>query len=213
MGDTLGFHNITVIAGGKIERWETIKNALAAVNHQATHIAVHDAARPLVSREIIDRVLLAASDYDAVIPAVTCSATLKRTAALDPSENKSESDPLDAILGSAGKVQVNVRKVTQTVDRSNIALVQTPQVFKRELLTKAYAAIDDGQVSTQQITDDAGLVETLGQTVYVVEGDPINLKITEPADYDLAQIIASARKQNEAASLAKKRLFGHDDDE
>jgi len=211
-GDTLGFHNITVVTGGKIERWETIKNALAAVNNQATHIAVHDAARPLVSRDLIDRVFSAAQDYDAVIPAVTCTATLKRTAALDASENKSETDPLDAILGSAGKVQIQVRKVTQTVDRNNIALVQTPQVFKRELLTKAYAAIDDSQVSTQQITDDAGLVEAMGQTVYVVEGDPINLKITEPADYDLAQIIALAHKQNNAASLAKKRLFGHDDE-
>jgi 2-C-methyl-D-erythritol 4-phosphate cytidylyltransferase len=211
-GDALGFHGVTVVPGGKIERWETIKNALAAVSDKATHIAVHDAARPLVSVELINRAFEAAKDYAAVIPGVTCSATLKRTAALDDAEDKAKVDPLDAILGSAGKIQVSVRKVCQTVDRKDIVLVQTPQVFERKLLEKAYAAIDDGTADTKQITDDAGLVEAMGQTVYVVEGEQINLKITEPADYALAQIIANSRKETTAASLAQKRLFAHDDE-
>lgn len=211
-GDALGFHGVTVVPGGKIERWETIKNAIAAVNDTATHIAVHDAARPLVSNDLITRCFEAAKDYPAIIPGVTCSATLKRTAPLSDDENKAKVDPLDAILGGAGKVTVNVTKVTHTLDRSHVVLVQTPQVFERSLLEKAYRAIDDGTADTKQITDDAGLVEAMGQTVYVVEGEQTNLKITEPADYELAQLIAGAKKQSDAASLAKKRLFAHDDD-
>ncbi len=211
-GDTLGFHGVTIVAGGKIERWETIKNALAAVNDNATHIAVHDAARPLVSNELINRTFQAAKDYPAVIPGVKCSATLKKTAPLADDESKAKTDPLDAILGSAGKVTVDVTKVTQTLDRTNVVLVQTPQVFERSLLEKAYQSIDDGNTDTSQITDDAGLVEAMGQTVYVVDGEQVNLKITEPADYELAQIIANARKESSAATLAKKRLFADDDD-
>lgn len=211
-GDTLSFHGVTVIAGGKIERWETIKNALAAVKDSATHIAVHDAARPLISPELVTRTFEAAKDYPAVIPGIACSATLKRTADLGEDEIKTKTDPLDAILGGAGKIQVNVRKVTQTVDRKDVVLVQTPQVFERTLLEKAYASIDDGDVSTGQITDDAGLIEAMGQTVFVVEGEQMNLKITEPSDYELAQIIASSRKQTDATTRAKKRLFAHDDD-
>ena len=95
--------------------WETIKNALAAVNENATHIAVHDAARPLVSSELIARTFQAAKDYPAVIPGVKCSATLKKTAPLTDDESKAKVDPLDAILGSAGKVTVDVTKVTQTI--------------------------------------------------------------------------------------------------
>ncbi|MFG0249907.1 MAG: 2-C-methyl-D-erythritol 4-phosphate cytidylyltransferase, partial [Phycisphaeraceae bacterium JB051] len=117
-----------------------------------------------------------------------------------------------AILGSAGKVTVDVTKVTQTIDRNNVVLVQTPQVFERSLLEKAYKSIDEGNTDTAQITDDAGLVEAMGQTVFVVDGEQINLKITEPADYELAQIIANARKESSAASLAKKRLFADDDE-
>lgn len=211
-GDALGFHGVTVVPGGKIERWETIKNAMAAVNDKATHIAVHDAARPLVSVELINRVFEAAKDYPAVIPGVTCSATLKRTASLNESENKAKIDPLDSILGNAGKVTINVRKVTATIDRKNVILVQTPQVFERMLLTQAYASIDQGETDTTQITDDAGLVEAMGQTVYTVEGEQINIKITEAADYELAKIIAESRKQSGAASLAKKRLFANDED-
>ena len=141
-----------------------------------------------------------------------CSATLKKTAPLTDDESKAKVDPLDAILGSAGKVTVDVTKVTQTIDRSNVVLVQTPQVFERSLLEKAYQSIDEDNTDTSQITDDAGLVEAMGQTVYVVDGEQINLKITEPADYELAQIIASARKESSAASLAKKRLFADDDE-
>ena len=211
-GDLLGFHGVTVVPGGKIERWETIKNAMAAVNDQATHIAVHDAARPLVSNELITRCFEAAKDYPAVIPGVSCSATLKRTAPLSDDEIQSKTDPLDAILGGAGKITVNVTKVTQTLDRSNVVLIQTPQVFERSLLQQAYASIDSGTTDTKQITDDAGLVEAMGQTVFVVDGEQTNLKITEPADYELAQLIAGARKQTDAASLAKKRLFADDDD-
>ena len=210
--DTLAFHGVTVVPGGKIERWQTIKNALASVSDKATHIAVHDAARPLVSTELITRCFEAARDYPAIIPGVSCSATLKRTVPLADDESKTQVDPLDAILGDGGKVMVSVTKVTQTLDRRNVVLVQTPQVFERTLLEKAYQSIVQGHANTANITDDAGLVEALGQTVYVVEGERMNLKLTESADYALAQIIAGSRKESEAASLAKKRLFVHDDD-
>ena len=77
-GAQLGFHGATVVAGGTVERWETVRNALAAVPADCTHIAVHDAARPAASDELVERVFTAARVHDAVIPGDPVSATLKR---------------------------------------------------------------------------------------------------------------------------------------
>jgi 2-C-methyl-D-erythritol 4-phosphate cytidylyltransferase len=207
-GDKLSFMGVRVVAGGRQERWETVRNALAEIDPAVTHIAVHDAARPVTDRAMIDRVFEAAGRVEAVIPAVACSATLKR-AVRDESAGATESDPLDAILGDAGKPQIDLHRVTETVPRDGLWLVQTPQVFSRALLVRAYEQIGAGNVDTAAITDDAQLVEQLGQPVYIVPGDPTNIKITHPPDVELAQAILTARQGGGSGEdpLGSKRKF------
>ena len=186
---TLSFHGAMVVEGGRAERWETVRNALEAVPEDATHIAVHDAARPAATHELIRRVFDAASKYDAVIPAVSLTATLKRVEEEARVEAVEEDDAIaDIILGDVGKAEIAARRVLETMDRKGLVEVQTPQMFKADLLRRAYAAVDpDG------VTDDASVVERFGQTVYVVEGDPRNIKVTTPADLSLMRAILNVK--------------------
>jgi 2-C-methyl-D-erythritol 4-phosphate cytidylyltransferase len=212
-GDKLAFHNVTLVPGGKAERWETVLKALDAARPDCTHVAVHDAARPLASRALIDRVFEAAGRFTAVIPGLPVSATLKRVA-VDESASQA-TDPLDAILGGAGKPGGGgeVRRVVATVDRAGLVEVQTPQVFEVQLFRRAYAQITDGRLASgTAITDDAGLIEALGEPVRVVEGEATNLKITRPDDLKLAEAYASAAQQEDAAALSRKRLFKDEDE-
>lgn len=201
-GDKMRFHNVTIVPGGKKERWETVAKALQAVRDDCTHVAIHDAARPLTSELTIRRVFEAAVTHNAVIPGLPVSSTLKRTKLHTP-----PSDAMDDILGNAGKMVTELRQVTQTVDRSDLVEVQTPQVFEINLLRIAYRNLVDGA----GITDDAGLVESLGQMVYVVQGDSGNLKITRPEDLQLARAIWQLTHEQSQAS-ARKKLFGDEDD-
>lgn len=210
-GDKLGFLGVKVVAGGEAERWHTVANALATVAVDATHVAVHDAARPLASVEMIDRVFEAATRFPAVIPACDVGATLKR-AVVDVTA-QAEADPMDAILGAAETDDLPIRKVVQTVDRRGLVAVQTPQVFEAGLFRRAYQQLIDKQIDPDGITDDAQLIESLGEPVRIVEGESANLKITYPGDAELAEALLDKRGSSQAADLAKKRLFGDDDDE
>ena len=176
--DRIGLLGATLCRGGKETRTQSVRNALEHVPEEATHVAVHDGARPCMPPELLDRVFQAAASFDAVIPAIPVPDTLKRVS--DDEEEGAEADPLDAILGNAGAAKA--RAVLATVDRDGLHLVQTPQVFSRDLLVRAYAQADDGAA-----TDDASLVERLGERVVVVEGDPRNIKITRPWDIPLAR--------------------------
>lgn len=160
-GANLAIMGVEVVRGGK-ERADSIQNALAKVREDVDFIAVHDAARPCVAEKWIDAVFAAAERTGAAILAAPISATLKR--ATKP--------------GSAGAM------IAETVDRSGLWESQTPQVFRRELLNKAYAA--RGGASP---TDDAQLVERLGAPVALVEGSPLNVKITTKDDLRLAEQI------------------------
>jgi 2-C-methyl-D-erythritol 4-phosphate cytidylyltransferase len=192
-GDKLGLLGCTLCAGGKDHRWETVRNALALVPASATHVAVHDAARPCASVELIERVLAAAAKHPAVIPAVDVSDTIKR---VHPEPIKDDSvDPLAAIFGAdAGGAAASrgpvLRAVRETVERVNLVAVQTPQVFEAGLLRRAYA---QGDLSG---TDDAQLVERLGVggvSVVVVPGDVRNLKITRPEDLVVARSVLGVK--------------------
>jgi 2-C-methyl-D-erythritol 4-phosphate cytidylyltransferase len=211
-GDQLAFHHVEAVAGGMTERWETVRNALLRINDDTTHIAVHDAARPLTSRKLIDRVFAAAADHNAVIPGSPINATLKRVADIEGGPQVA-ADPLDAILGSAGKPDAPSRRVVETVSRANVVEVQTPQVFEIDLLRRAYAQIEAGKVDPSVITDDAGLVEAMGEPVVVVDGESTNLKITRPEDIQLAEAILSVTMRQDKAQAARKRLFADEDDE
>ena len=211
-GDKLNFHGVIVVPGGKSERWETVLNALGQVDRSCTHVAVHDAVRPLASDKLINRIFEAAQRYDAVIPAVPVNATLKAVVDCDETESQA-ADPMDAILGSAGKANVDIKRVEKTVDRTNLVAVQTPQVFERGLLGRAYEQITQGKLDPAGITDDAGLIEAMGEPVYVVQGEVTNLKITRADDLELAAAIIEKRDQSKVVSLGAKRLFGNDDDD
>ncbi len=210
-GDQLGFHGVKIVAGGEVDRWQTVSHALEAVDDGCTHVAVHDAARPLADDDLIRRVFEAAEQYPAVIPGVPINATLKKTAPVE-ADSGQQQDPLDAILGSAGKPTVAVSRVVAMIDRNGLVEAQTPQVFELGLFRRAYAQIPKGQIDPKQITDDAGLVESLGEAVYVVEGQSTNLKITRQDDLDLASVICVQRQSAKATSLGKKRLFGDEGD-
>lgn len=182
-GAQLGFHGVQIVPGGRIERWETVKNALAAVPEEATHVAIHDAARPSTPPELLDRVFEAARKFDAVVPGIAVHATVKRVA--EESEAAVEDDPIaDLILGDAARRVDQARPVIETVDRRNLVLIQTPQVFASALIRKAYAT-----TALEGATDDAQIIERLGHRVWVVEGDPRNVKVTTPSDLELVRAI------------------------
>jgi len=159
-GANLAIMGVDLCTGGK-ERADSIQNALAKVRDDVDFIAVHDAARPCLAEKWIDQVFAAAETSGAAILAVPISATLKRST-----------------KGAAGAV------IAETVDRSSLWEAQTPQVFRRDLLNKAYAARAGASP-----TDDAQLVERLGVPVTLVEGSPMNLKITTKDDLRLAEQI------------------------
>lgn len=203
--DKLRFLQVDLIAGGTAERWETVKLALAQVDPLATHIAVHDAARPVVSPKMIERVFAAAERLPAVIPGLPVNSTLKR---VDNAATPASDDPLDAILGEASSPVADIQRVVATVPREHLVAIQTPQVFAVELLRRAY----NQDLANLAPTDDAGLVESLGEPVHVVEGDPGNIKITHPGDAELAAALIAHRKQAGAKERAVLDLFGDDED-
>jgi 2-C-methyl-D-erythritol 4-phosphate cytidylyltransferase len=186
-GPALGFHGARLVKGGAEHRWETVRNALNsdAVPADATHVAVHDAARPGVQNDLISRVFKAAEKLPAVIPVVAVTSTIKRVSQETTDVGGGDDDALaDLILGEAGRVSIPAHRVLETLDRAGLVEVQTPQVFDISLLRRAYA-----QPDLEGASDDASLVERLGETVYTVEGDVRNMKITRPADLKLMRAI------------------------
>jgi len=195
-GPSLGFHGASVVAGGREARWETVRNALAEMPEECTHIAVHDAARPAVSKELLDRLFDAARNLSAVVPAVRVTSTVKRLSEEMIDVGNREGDVLaDAILGDAGRPSLSANAITDTVDREGLAEVQTPQVFEAALLRRAYAQDD-----LSGATDDACLVERLGEPVYAVEGDVTNLKVTTRGDLKLVRAILGVRAPAQRAA-------------
>jgi 2-C-methyl-D-erythritol 4-phosphate cytidylyltransferase len=189
-GDKLGLLGVTLCQGGKTHRYETVAAALKLVPADCTHVAVHDAARPCASMELIERVFAAADPegggHPAVIPGIDVSDTLKRVSG---EEVAAKADPLAAILGESAQKKSIGRRVEATIDRTRVVAVQTPQVFERGLLMRAYAQED------LTSTDDAQLVERLGEPggVLVVPGEAGNIKITRYADVRLARAILNVK--------------------
>ena len=186
---TLGFHGASVVPGGRTERWETVRAALAAIPDHCSHVAVHDAARPGVSDDLLGRVFEAARTFDAVVPGVPLRGTIKRVAEDVVEADPDEDDALaGAILGDAGRQRITSRAVLETIDRTGLVEMQTPQVFEAGLLRRAYDQADlDG------VTDDAMVVERLGETVHVVDGDVRNLKVTSPDDLALVRAVLGVK--------------------
>jgi 2-C-methyl-D-erythritol 4-phosphate cytidylyltransferase len=162
---------VRVVRGGGT-RQESVGNALAQVGNDVEIVLVHDAVRPLVTREQIERAIAAAREHGAAIVGIPALDTVK--------EVKRTSQPGDVAL------------ITATVPRERIVLAQTPQAFRTALLRDAYAlaALDDFSAS-----DEAGLVERLGHSVYVVAGSARNLKVTRPGDMELARFYLTEERR------------------
>jgi 2-C-methyl-D-erythritol 4-phosphate cytidylyltransferase len=156
---SVAFMNITVIEGGA-ERADSIARALEIVDPTCDYVAIHDAARPCLSSESIDQVFEAAQRHGAALLATRVADTIKRVG----------DDHL----------------ITETVPRDGLYLAQTPQVFERNLILKAYA---ERSRAGANVTDDCQLVEAIGHPCAVVDGSPFNLKITTQADLRLAAAI------------------------
>lgn len=198
--DRLALLGCTLCPGGTEHRWQTVKAALEHVPDSASVIAIHDAARPCTPTELIDRLFVAVIDHNhpAVVPGSPLTDTIKQVAAAEAAE--APEDPLDAILGSAGKQDLKARSVERTLDRSRLVAVQTPQVFKADLIRRAYEQADLSS------TDDASLVERLGETVLVLESDPSNIKITHPRDLELARLVLGLKQAEDARRAAHQRF-------
>lgn len=186
-GANIAILDIDVCPGGA-ERSDSIGNALALVRDDIDLVAIHDAARPCLTDKWIGQVFAAAARDGAAILAVPVSATLKRVAS--PTKQ-----------GDAAKQGGPGRQVAETVDRRGLWEAQTPQVFRRELLLQAYAA-ERGQTQ-HAATDDAQIVERFGVPVTVVEGSPLNLKITTRDDLKLAEQVLRVLPKPKASG------FGH----
>lgn len=193
-GDKLGFLGATLIEGGEVERWQTVQRAMQHVDPQATHVAIHDAARPLASSQLIDRIVAAAAQFPAVVPATRVSATLKQCAT-EPSQVQDDGgagDPADAILGDAGKADdaIEAYRVERTVPREALWAAQTPQVFERCMIQQAYEQLAEQPEQFARVTDDGQVIEMMNQTVHVIPGESTNIKITTPEDLLLAHALA-----------------------
>jgi len=145
----------SVVAGGAT-RSASVRAGLAAVPADAEMVVVHDAARPLAGAELFERTVAAVrAGADAAIPGVPVTDTIKR---------------------------VEGGRVVETVDRSRLVAVQTPQAFRAEVLRRAHGG-------EREATDDAALVEAMGGRVVVVDGDVRNLKLTSPDDLVVARAL------------------------
>jgi 2-C-methyl-D-erythritol 4-phosphate cytidylyltransferase len=157
----LAFMDVKVVLGGA-SRAESVRNGLQAVSDSADYVAVHDAARPLLSSKWIDQIFAAAQTHGAAIPGLKISSTVKKVR--------------------------NDGTIAETLDRNSLVLAQTPQVFERKLILKAFAACRNPAAAT----DEASLVEQLGHLVHVVDGWPMNIKITTNEDFRLAELFLQA---------------------
>jgi 2-C-methyl-D-erythritol 4-phosphate cytidylyltransferase len=156
-----GSSSVMICDGGNC-RAESVRNALQQVPPEIEWVAVHDAARPLVSQGLIDRVLAAAIKYGAAAPALAVAATIKRAGG-----------PLPA-------------KVEATVPRQNLWAMQTPQIMRRGDLMEAFERCP---MPLEKVTDDAQLLELMGREVWLAEGEEANLKITTPNDLLVAEMM------------------------
>jgi len=171
---------LTVVAGGE-SRQESVARALEKVPAGADLVLVHDAVRPFVEAAVIERVIEAAAQTGAAIVGLPATDTVKQVEPFMPS--------VQGKPAGGGRQS----RITATIPRERIVLAQTPQVFRTALLKEAMAAAEkDGF----RASDEAGLVERLGHAVTVVMGSERNIKITTPADLELARLLLAREKSH-----------------
>ncbi len=166
-GGNLALLGAQLVMGGAT-RAASVLNGLNEVRADIPFVAIHDAARPCVSEVWVDAVFAKAKATGAAILATPCNATLKR-------------------------VDKGSQVIEETVSRERLWLAQTPQVFRTDILRAAYAKHPNPDLAT----DDASIVEAYGHPVQVVEGSPLNIKVTTKADMKFAELaLKSLPKKN-----------------
>lgn len=156
-----------IVAGGE-HRQDSVASGLLHLGADAKYVAVHDAARPLVTPEMIERVFTKAQEEGAASAAEAVSDTLKRA---------------DVDLA-----------VKESVDRHQVYAMQTPQIFERTLIERAYRAVF---AKNLRITDEVSAVENLGHKIVLVPSEDSNFKITYERDLKLAELVLRGRESNE----------------
>lgn len=162
---------VTFITGGK-ERQDSVRNGITAMPYNVEYVVVHDAARPLLTTALVERVLNAAFEHGAATAAIPCTDTVK------------EGDEHNF--------------VRCTLPRERLYLIQTPQAFRADLLRAAH---EHGYKAGLYFTDDASLVEALGVKVKLVMGETYNIKITHREDLLIAELLLRARTTDEKSDV------------
>lgn len=161
---------VRLVEGGE-SRQQSVENALATLSAATELVAVHDAVRPFIELETLEKVFAEAVETGAAIVGIV---------------------PVDTVK------QVHRNKVRATIPRERLILTQTPQVFRYDLLKQAFAKAREDQF---QGTDESSLVERLEQVeVSVVTGSDRNIKITKPSDMDLARLFLAEELAGRVAS-------------
>lgn len=174
------FQKVARLVTGGESRQESVYRGLGALPGETRWVVVHDGVRPLVSPRLIEAVLAAAQEAGAATAAQPLRETVKR---------------------QRGGWAV------ETLDRSQLVTVQTPQAFRYDLLRRAHeVARSEGRSAT----DDAALVESLGTPTRLVEGDPTNIKLTVPGDLAVAAALLAAREGSWPGSLEVSVGVGYD---
>lgn len=155
-----GIKKTSKVVSGGATRAESALAGVSAVNHKADLIAIHDAARPFISQELIERTINAANVYMAAAPVIKCVDTMKS-------------------LDESGFIN-------GTVNRDYVVRVQTPQIFNSDIIK---GALTKAVTDKLPITDDCSAVEMMGIKCFAVDGDEKNIKITSPSDLILAEAI------------------------
>ena len=162
-----GFKKVRSIEPGGERRQDSVRAGLDRIDHAAKYVAVHDAARPLITPEQIERAFEQCRVHGSAALAQPVNDTLKRA---------------DADLLVVG-----------LVDRHQLYAMQTPQIFERKLIEDAYRDVDAEKAS---VTDEVSAVERLGHKIALVLNDDFNFKITYPRDLPLADFILREREKN-----------------
>lgn len=159
-----GYDKVTAVVSGGKDRAESVHLGLNALSKRVKLAAIHDGARPMVTWQLIDRVVRAANCFGAAVPGVPVKDTIKVT--------------------GGGLVK-------STPDRKDLCAVQTPQVFDYDLLR---AALKKVRTDGTPVTDDSSAVEMFGMKVKVVDGDERNIKVTTPMDLAVVRLLAEEQK-------------------
>jgi 2-C-methyl-D-erythritol 4-phosphate cytidylyltransferase len=163
-----------VVLGGR-RRQDSVIRGLKVIDNHTDFILIHDAARPFINSDIVSAAINKAKKYGAAVVGIPVKATVK---------------------------ECRKFAVRKTIDRKNLWEIQTPQVFKKDLILKAYK-----KFGTIDVTDDASVVERLGHKVVVVMGSQNNIKITTSEDLIVAEAIARKSYQRLLISIKQKHGY------